>query len=116
SDGRYDKTASEMKKFGYEKDSVAEMYLENGRYILALETDKSILPEVYTFAKETAEDQEAHKNILVNVKENIALNDEYTNGIDARIAIIDDDTEKVNGLALEKKVDNGSGKEAIRYF
>lgn len=116
SDGRYEKTASEMKKFGYEKDSIAEMYLENGRYILALETDKSILPEVYTFAKETAEDQEAHKNILQNIKENISLNAEYTNGVEARIAILNDDAEVVNNLAFEKKVDSGSGKEAIRYF
>src|SRR5699024_2023546 len=100
----------------YEKDSIAEMYLENGRYILALETDKSILPEVYTFAKETAEDQEAHKNILQNINENISLNTEYTNAVEARIAILNDDAEERNNIAVEKRVNSGSGKEAIRYF
>lgn len=118
SNERYDKAAREMKKFGYGKDSIAEMYLENGHYILALETDKGVLPEVYTFAEKTAEDQEAHQGILENIKENIELNAEYVNGIDARIAIINDDAEAVNDLTLEKeeKVDSGSAKEAVRYF
>lgn len=118
SNERYDKAAREMKKFGYGKDSIAEMYLENDHYILALETDKGILPEVYTFAEKTAEDQEAHQGILENIKENIELNAEHVNGIDARIAIINDDAEAVNDLTLEKeeKVDAGSAKEAVRYF
>lgn len=114
-DERYDKTASEMQKFGYGKESIAEMYLENDHYILALETDGSILPDVYTFA-ESVEDQEAQQNILENVKENISLDDEHLNGLDVRIAILNDDAEAVTDLAFDKKVDKGSAKEVVKYF
>src|SRR5699024_10498337 len=51
------------------------------------------------------------------IKEYMELNAEHVNGIDVRIAIINDDAEAVNDQTLEKeeKVDAGSAKEAVRY-
>lgn len=46
-----------MKEYGYNKDAIAGMYLENEDYISALKTDSSILPEFYVYLNE----QEAKK-------------------------------------------------------
>lgn len=114
-DERYDKAASKMKEFGYEKESIAEMYLDNGAYISALETDKAVLPEVYAYAEESS-DPEEQKNILEAVKNSNVLDDNELNGLDLRIAILDEDEEAVNTLAFAENTDDATAKEAVRYY
>lgn len=115
-DGYYDRAASEMKKLGYSDERIAEMYIENGAYLAALETDNAILPEVYTFAAK-AEKPEEKKQILENVKKSGYLDESHLNGLDVRIAMLDEDTEKVIALTENtENVDRESVHAAATYL
>lgn len=116
SDERYDKVAEKMKEFGYGDKSIAEMYLEHGSYILALKTDKSILPDVYTFVEQTSEDKEEQKKRLETVKKHVDLDDQELDGLNVRIAILDEDTEAINAFAFDKGVDADSAEKVVRYY
>lgn len=114
-DERYDKAADEMKKFGYDSTSIADMYMEHDRYISALETDKGVLPDVYSYA-DSKESEDEQREILEKVKSDGGLEGEYLNGVDVRLAILDEDTESVHTIPLDEKVDESSAQEATQYL
>lgn len=116
SDGYYDRAASEMKKLGYSDERIAEMYLDNGAYLEALETDSAILSKVYEFIAKT-EELEEQKKILENVRDSGYLDEIHQNGLEVRLAMLDEDTENVIALTENtEKVDGESVHAAATYL
>lgn len=114
-DERYDKTAEEMQKFGYDSKDIADMYMEHDRYISALETDKKVLSDVYEYA-DSKESEDEQRDILENVKENGGLEGAYQQGVDVRLAILDENTESVHNIPVDEKVDDQSAYKAVQYL
>lgn len=111
-DKKYDRVAKKMKELGYKKDSIALMYLENGFYTVALKTDSSILPEFYTFAEK--QNTDTQKEIFENVKRKELLKGKKLQGVDMRLAVLENNAEEVIKLAQETDAD--SAKVAISYL
>ena len=86
-----------MKEYGYNKDAIAGMYLENEDYISALKTDSSILPEFYVYLNE----QEAKKQqeILKKIKDKKILGDKQMQGVNLRLAVLGNNKEEVVKLS-----------------
>lgn len=111
-EGKLDKVAKKMKEYGYNKDAIAGMYLENEDYISALKTDSSILPEFYVYLNE----QEAKKQqeILKNIKDKKILGDKQMQGVNLRLAVLGNNKEEV--VKLSDKADKDSAKIGISYL
>lgn len=109
---RFKKVDEKMRDFGYKKNAISEMYLDNGLYISALRTDSGILNDFYDYLSK--KDSEKQKEILGIVLKEKVLSASQEKGIRLRLAIVNKDTPTV--VKLAKSIDKDSAKVAIAYL
>ena len=109
---RFKKVDEKMRDFGYKKDAIAKMYLDNGLYIPALSTDSGILSDFYEYLYK--KDSDKQKQMLGFVLQEKVLSASQEKGVNLRLAVLNKDTKKV--IELSQDVDKDSAKYAISYL
>lgn len=110
---QYDRVAEKMKELGYEKGSIASMYLDNGDFVSALKTDSGILPDFYTYVGKFS--KEKQQELLKYVEKHELVSSKQTQGVKLRLAVLAGNTKKVVELASDG-TDKESAKVAIDYL
>ena len=110
---KYDKVAQKMKEFDYPTKSIANMYIDNGKFVSALKTDKkaltSVLKEVDT------EESKEQKSALETIKKADVVEKEQSPRLDLRLALLNKDTDFLK--KNKKNIDSQDlADRIIHYF
>lgn len=113
SDGRYGRVAQKMTEFGYGKEQVGAMYIDNRQFEQAMETDSNALDDVLQKIETLAGNEQ--KVYLERLKQSGLLTEEQRLKIDLRLALLNQDADYLS--KNKKNIDSQALADSIvKYF
>lgn len=113
SDGRYGRVAQKMTAFGYSKEQVGAMYIDNRQFEQALEKDSNALDDVLQKIETLAGNEQ--KVYLERLKQSGLLTEEQRLKIDLRLALLNQDADYLS--KNKNNIDSQALADSIvKYF